>query len=84
MSTSENCRYISTYDGHSRCRDQVHAQGFCRFHYQAYVAGDITAEGYLADHLSDQSRRRAINFHGVNPDAVYVGPGSIPGRIPTD
>jgi hypothetical protein len=78
MPPAPHCRYISSYDGYSRCTHGVHAQGFCRFHYQACAAGDITAEGYLADTLSDQVRRREINFHGIAPAAVYVGPGSGP------
>jgi hypothetical protein len=76
MSESTTCRYISTYDGVTRCRHGAYAQGFCRFHYAAYLAGEITEEGYLSDGLSDQVRRRAINYHGIQPDAVLVGPGS--------
>ncbi len=76
MPETETCRYISSYDGCTHCQDPAYAQGFCRFHYQAYQAGEVTAEGYLDDRLSDQARRRAINFHGISPEAVYVGPGS--------
>ncbi len=78
MSDPTRCRFNSSYDGTSRCAHGVHAQGFCRFHYQACMAGEITEEGYLADTLSDQVRRRQINFHGIRPAAVYVGPGSGP------
>ena len=74
----ERCRYITSYDGVSRCEHAVHAQRFCRFHYTALLDGDITPEGYLADTLSDQIRRREINFHGILLDAVKVGPGSEP------
>jgi hypothetical protein len=76
MTDPDRCRYVSSYDGVTRCAHGAVAQGFCRFHYAAYLVGEITEEGYLADTLSDQDRRRQINFHGVNPDAVYVGPGS--------
>ena len=76
MSESQNCRYISTYDGVTRCCHAAHAQGFCRFHYTAFLAGEITPEGYLSDDLSDQVRRRALNYHGIQPEAVLVGPGS--------
>ena len=72
------CAFISSYDGVSRCRHAAYAQGFCRFHYAALLSREITPEGYLADSLSDQVRRRAINFHGIRPDAVRVGPGSAP------
>ena len=70
------CRYISSYDGVLRCQDPAHAQGFYRFHYDACRAGEITPEGYIVDSLSDQVRRRQINFHGIRPAAVMVGPGS--------
>lgn len=73
---SESCRFISSHDGVSRCRSPVYAQGFCRFHYEAYLEGEITWEGYLSDELSDQARRREINYHGIHPQAVLVGPGS--------
>ena len=76
MSADSTCRYISTYDGATRCRHEPYGQGFCRFHYTAYLAGEITEEGYLSDALSDQVRRRAINYHGIQPEAVLVGPGS--------
>jgi hypothetical protein len=76
MSQQSNCRYISTYDGVSHCSHGAYAQGFCRFHYTAFLAGEISGEGYLSDNLSDQVRRRAINYHGIQPDAVLVGPGS--------
>jgi len=59
-----------------RCCHRVHAQGFCRTHYHALLAGEITPEGYLSDSLSDQVRRREINYFGVHPEAVLVGPGS--------
>jgi hypothetical protein len=78
MKHLHRCRYISTYDGVTRCAHEVFAQRFCRFHYEAFLAGEVTAEGYLADTLSDQVRRRQINFHGVHPDQILVGPGSGP------
>ena len=71
-----SCGFISSYDGVMRCSHTVHSQGFCRFHYQALQMGEITLEGYIVDSLSDQVRRRKINFHGVQPPDVQVGPGS--------
>ena len=76
MESRERCRFISSYDGVSRCGHETHAQRFCRFHYRAFRNGEITPEGYLADTLSDQVRRREINFHGIRPHGVVVGPGS--------
>ena len=70
------CLYTSSHDGVSRCADEVHAQRFCRFHYQCLLVGEISREGYLADTLSDQVRRREINYHGVQFEGVLVGPGS--------
>lgn len=81
MRDSPRCRYISTHGGVIRCRHPVHAQAFCRWHYRALLQGEITEEGYLSDSLSDQVRRREINYFGVHPEAVLVGPGSeaVPG-----
>ena len=76
MQDTQRCGYISTYDGVMRCSHPVLAQGFCRYHYQALQSGEITPEGYLSDSLSDQVRRREINYFGVQPEAVLVGPGS--------
>ena len=78
MRDSPRCRYISSYDGVTRCCHHVHAQAFCRWHYQALLQGEITEEGYLSDSLSDQVRRREINYFGIHPEAVLVGPGSEP------
>lgn len=75
---SPRCRYISSYDGVSRCSHEVFAQRFCRYHYRAYLERAITEEGHLVDTLSDQVRRRQINFHGIRPEGVLVGPGSKP------
>jgi hypothetical protein len=74
--SAPRCRFISSYDGVMRCADPTHAQGFCRFHYDAWRAGEISDEGHIKDHLSDQIRRRAINYHGISPPDVLVGEGS--------
>lgn len=78
MPDSLRCRYISTYDGVTRCCHPVLAQEFCRGHYEALLQGEITEEGYLSDSLSDQVRRRELNYLGIQPEAVLVGPGSEP------
>lgn len=76
VADESGCLYISTHDGVSRCTHRIYAQRFCRFHYRCYLNGEITQEGYLADTLSDQVRRREINYHGIRPEGVQVGPGS--------
>jgi len=61
----ENCRFLSSLGGTCRCPDSVHREGFCRFHFEAYVGGEILSNGQISEHLSDQHRRRALNYHGV-------------------
>jgi hypothetical protein len=56
-----------------RCRERAHRFGFCAFHYDCHVRGEIDARGIISERVSDQERRRAINFHGVDwPDASAV------------
>jgi hypothetical protein len=45
--------------------DPPYLLGFCEFHFDGYERGEIDLEGRISDKLSDQTRRRAINFHGV-------------------
>jgi len=59
------CRFTTSWGGVLRCRDEVHRLGFCRFHHDCYRHGEIDARGVISERVSDQERRRAINFHGV-------------------
>ncbi|MFQ5877962.1 MAG: hypothetical protein ACE5JH_09800 [Acidobacteriota bacterium] len=58
-----HCRFVSSWGGVARCGDPVYRRGFCRFQYDCYRRGEITDRGVISERLSDQVRRRAINFH---------------------
>lgn len=69
----DHCRFRTSYGGARFCQDRVYLEGFCRFHYGALQSGEINEHGVLNERLSDQVRRREINFHGLRlSDAVYL------------
>lgn len=61
----EGCRFTTSWGGVRRCAEQATRFGFCPFHYDCYLRGEIDARGIISERVSDQERRRAINFHGV-------------------
>lgn len=68
------CRFRSSYGGDLHCESPVYHFGFCRFHFECYMRGEVLANGQINERLTDQVRRRAINYHGVRiPSATYVG-----------
>jgi len=68
-----HCRFRTSLGGSRFCEDAVYLEGFCRFHFEALQQGEINANGVLNERLSDQDRRRAINFHGIHlPRATYL------------
>ena len=70
----ETCRFRSSYGGDLHCRESQYHYGFCRFHFDCYLKGEILANGQINERLAEQNRRRAINFHGLPlPGSVYVG-----------
>ena len=60
-----HCRFRSSLGGVVYCQDKVYADGFCRFHYECFLRGELLSNGQINEMLSDQNRRRAINFHGI-------------------
>ena len=69
----QRCRFRTSYGGEIHCADPVHLVGFCRFHFECYVRGEILANGQINERLTDQIRRREINYHGVKvPGGTYV------------
>ena len=69
----DHCRFRSSFGGDQHCQDPQHAYGFCRFHFDGFARGEILANGQINELLTDQIRRRAINFHGLRlPTATYV------------
>lgn len=68
----DRCRFYSSL-GIIRCGEPAYAEGFCRFHYECYLRGELLPNGQINEMLSDQDRRRRINFHGLKPDeSMYV------------
>jgi hypothetical protein len=72
---ASTCRFVTEFDGVSTCQDPAWDLGFCRFHREALDQGDIDEDGVMSDSVSDQKRRRAINYHGmpnlpINPDLI--------------
>jgi hypothetical protein len=61
----ESCRYVSSWGGVARCGEEAYELGFCRFHFDCYGRGEIDVRGILSERISDQDRRREINFHGL-------------------
>ena len=61
----KNCRFRTSHGGALFCQDPVYLEGFCQFHFRALQAGEINENGVINERLSDQDRRREINFHGI-------------------
>ena len=67
-----HCRFRTSLGGEVFCGDAAYLEGFCRFHYDALARGEINELGVINELLSDQVRRREINFHGIPHEAVFV------------
>jgi len=61
----ELCRFTSSWGGVARCGQPAYRLGFCRFHFDCYGRGEIDIRGVISERVSDQERRRQINFHGL-------------------
>jgi len=64
----KHCRFRTSYGGVLFCQDPAYLEGFCKFHYRALQNGEINENGVLNERLSDQQRRREINYHGIVED----------------
>ena len=68
-----SCRFRSSFGGDRHCSDVIYHYGLCRFHFECYSRGEILANGQINEKLTDQVRRRTINFHGIQvPGSTYV------------
>lgn len=68
-----HCKFRTSWGGARFCEDPVYLEGFCRFHHAALRRGEINESGIINELVSDQKRRREINYHGIAiPEAVYV------------
>jgi hypothetical protein len=72
---SNTCRFLSSLGGIHRCQDAVHREGFCRFHFEAFLRGEVLPNGQLNERLADQHRRREINYHGIPPELASPAAG---------
>lgn len=69
----DHCKFRTSHGGAKFCQDPVYIEGFCKFHFKAFRAGEINEHGVINELLSDQIRRREINFHGIRAaEATYV------------
>jgi hypothetical protein len=60
-----HCRFRTSLGGTRHCQDTLYRDGFCRFHFECYLRGEVLANGQVNEALGDQDRRRTINFHGI-------------------
>ena len=65
----DHCRFVTSWGGVERCHDGAFREGFCRFHFECFRNGEITERGMISERLSDQVRRREINYHALNPSS---------------
>ena len=69
----KHCRFRTSHGGAEFCQDPAYLEGFCKFHFRALQAGEINENGVINEQLSDQVRRREINFHGIpRSEEVYL------------
>lgn len=69
----QHCKFRTSYGGALFCQDAVYLEGFCRFHHRALQQGEINSNGVINERISDQARRREINYHGIRaPESVYL------------
>ncbi|MCP3982383.1 MAG: hypothetical protein GY716_24030 [bacterium] len=68
-----HCRFRTSFGGALFCQDSAYLEGFCKFHYRALQQGEINENGILNEKLTDQRRRREINYHGIElPRETYL------------
>lgn len=66
----KSCKFRTSYGGALFCQDPVYLEGFCAFHFRALQNGEINELGVLNERLTDQDRRREINYHGIRGEAA--------------
>ena len=66
----KHCRFRTSFGGALFCQDPVYLEGFCKFHHRALQDGEINANGVINERVSDQRRRREINYHGIEIDSM--------------
>ncbi len=64
----ETCRFVTSWGGVARCGERAYRLGFCRFHFECYAREEIDVRGVISERVTDQTRRREINFHALPPE----------------
>jgi len=64
----ETCRFTTSWGGVAHCGEPAYRLGFCRFHFDCYGRGEIDIRGVISERVTDQRRRRQINFHALPPE----------------
>ena len=54
----------------ARCGEPAYRLGFCRFHFECYRRGEIDIRAVISERVTDQERRRQINFHGLRQESA--------------
>lgn len=69
----DHCRFRTSFGGSLFCQKEPYLEGFCRFHFEALQKGEINDHGVLNERLSDQARRRELNYYGIRlPNETYI------------
>ncbi len=69
----DHCKFRTSLGGAQFCGDPPYLEGYCRFHFKALQSGEINDDGVINERISDQVRRREINFHGMAfSDSPYL------------
>jgi len=69
----KHCRFRTSYGGALFCQDPVYLEGFCEFHFRALQKGELNELGVINERVTDQDRRREINYHGIEiPSVTYL------------
>lgn len=66
----DQCRFVTSLGGVLGCPDVAYREGFCRFHFDAFLRGEVLPNGQINERLTDQHRRRDLNYHGISPGAA--------------
>ena len=63
--SANHCRFVTSQGGVQHCTDPTHLEGFCRFHHDCLLRGEISRLGRILDGVREGARRREINSHGM-------------------
>ncbi len=63
-----HCKFRTSFGGARFCQDPAYLEGYCKFHFRALQDGEINENGVINELISDQKRRREINYHGIETE----------------